>query len=36
MNNNEVVPVSEMDYLEEDAPIRGQNFNGIFYFPEKY
>lgn len=36
MNNNEVVPVSEMDYLEEDAPIRGQNFACVsFISPEK-
>ena len=36
MSENNVVPVSEMDYLEEDAPIRGQNFACVsFISPEK-
>jgi hypothetical protein len=36
MSENNVVPVSEMDYLEEDSPIRGQNFACVsFISPEK-
>lgn len=36
MSENNVIPVSEMDYLEEDAPIRGQNFACVsFISPEK-
>lgn len=36
MSESNVVPVSEMDYLEEDAPIRGQNFACVsFISPEK-
>lgn len=35
MSNN-IVPVSEMDYLEEDAPIRGQEYVCLsFLSPEK-
>ena len=35
-SNENVIPVSEMDYLEEDAPIRGQNFACVsFLSPDK-
>ena len=36
MSKNNVVPVSEMDYLEEDAAIRGQNYACVsFLSPDK-